>query len=229
MKKVTIDVGHGGRDPGAVRGQIFEKHINLVVALELIRQLERHGVNVLPSRVTDVDDRSSDFFPKASAFNPDIGVSIHTNASHTGTARGFEAFRNTNSFKTQSNSLCAMIETEVRALGQTSRGIKDSPFLMSGLRCPTAFLELGFLDNPADYAQFDTEEKQRRFAVAYAKGILRFLGIAWQGEQVNNSNQKPASLFRVVAGSFAERKNAESRVEHLKKLGIDSFITIHQG
>jgi len=73
-----------------------------------------------------------------------------------------------------------MIESQVKALGQSSRGVRDSPFLMSGLRCPTAYCELGFLDNPADYKQFDTPQKQRLFAAAYAKGVLAFLGIRWQ-------------------------------------------------
>jgi N-acetylmuramoyl-L-alanine amidase len=180
-KKVSIEVGHGGTDPGAVRGDIFEKNINLVVGVELKRQLERHGVEVLISRTTDAGFRVADFLARARTFNPDAGVSVHTNAFN-GTARGFEVFRNTNAFKTTSNLLCAGIEKQVKALGQTSRGIKDSPFMMSSLSSPTAYLELGFLDNPNDYAQFDTPEKQRAFATAYAKGILDFLGVSWLNE-----------------------------------------------
>jgi len=229
MKKISIEVGHGGSDPGAVSGEILEKDINLVVALELKKQLEKHGADVLISRRADVNDRAADFFKKAEVYKPDVGVSVHTNAFN-GMARGFEVFRNTNSFKDASNSLCAAIETEVRALGQTSRGIKDSPFLMSGLRCPTAYLELGFLDNPADYSQFDTVEKQREFAIAYTKGILRFLGIEWR-EPRNNPNglistspSIPATVWRVVAGSFRERANAETHAEELKRKGVDCFV-----
>jgi N-acetylmuramoyl-L-alanine amidase len=181
-KKISIEVGHGGRDPGAVRGSILEKEINLTVALELDKILRQHGVQTLMSRTTDVDDPAREFYPKAVAFKPDVGIAIHTNAFN-GTARGFEVFRNTNSFRSASNSLCAMIEAEVRALGQSSRGIKDSNFLMSNMQCPTAFLELGFLDNPIDFSGFDTPEKQRNFASAYARGVLRFLGIQWLSQR----------------------------------------------
>jgi N-acetylmuramoyl-L-alanine amidase len=227
VKRVSIEIGHGGNDPGAVRGSIREKDINLVVGLELRRQLERHGVKVLVNRTTDVGFRVADFREKVITFNPDVGVSVHTNAFN-GTARGFEVFRNTNAFRTTSNLLCAGIEREVKKLGQTSRGIKDSPFLMSSLSCPTAYLELGFLDNPNDYKQFDTPAKQRSFAVAYAKGILDYFGISPINESSVGSGSSSSSgtqlFFRVMAGSFSKKTNAQARVKVLKSKGFDALI-----
>lgn len=230
-KRVAIEVGHGGPDPGAVRGNILEKNINLVVGLELKRQLERHGVSVLINRTTDVGFRVAEFRAQVVSFAPDASVSVHTNAFN-GTARGFEVYRNVNAYKITSNLLCGGIEREVKALGQTSRGIKDSPFLMSSLDCPTAYCELGFLDNPNDYAQFDTPEKQRRFAVAYAKGILDFLSVEWvdEGAAPVPPVAPPSSgvLFRVVTGSFSNRANADAQMRRLKAAGFDSFIIEHK-
>jgi N-acetylmuramoyl-L-alanine amidase len=239
MRKISIEVGHGGTDPGAVRGNILEKNINLVVALELQRQLIRHGLNVLMSRTEDVNDRAADFFPRAQNFNPDIGISVHTNAFN-GTARGFEVFRNTNSFRESSTRLCKLIETEVKTIGQRSRGVKDSPFLMSSLRCPTAFLELGFLDNPADYTQFDTPAKQRAFGTAYAKGVLNHLGVRWISERASSSESPPAqapqapassaegTVWRVIAGSFRERRNADLHAAEVRRRGVDCFVAEHK-
>ena len=202
-KKVSIEIGHGGADPGAARGDILEKDINLSVGLELKRQLERHSVNVLINRTTDVGFKVADFLARAKNFTPDAGISVHTNA-FDGSAKGFEVFRNTNAFKTQSNLLCAGIEREVKALGQTSRGIKDSPFLMSSLACPTAYCELGFLDNSSDYSRFDTPEKQRAFGTAYAKGLLEFLSIPWQDEGGESAPTPPpgsaATAYTVAKG-----------------------------
>jgi len=243
-KKVSIEIGHGGTDPGAVRGNIREKDINLVVGLELKQQLERHGVNVLVNRTTDVGFRVADFLARAKTFNPDVGLSVHTNAFN-GNARGFEVFRNTNAFKTPSNLLCANIEKQVKKLGQSSRGVKDSPFMMSSLSCPTAYLELGFLDNPDVYKQFNTSAKQRAFAEAYAKGVLEYFGIAWKKE---GSAPTPAAapaavsapvvsapaaqsskvIFRVVAGSFSSKANALARANALKSKGFDAFIAEHK-
>jgi N-acetylmuramoyl-L-alanine amidase len=231
IKKVSIEIGHGGGDTGASRGNILEKDINLVVGLELKRQLERHGVSVLINRTADVGFKVADFRARAINFDPDAGISVHTNAFN-GTARGFEAFRNINAFKATSNLLCATIEREVKRLGQTSRGIKDSPFLMSAMPCPTAYCELGFLDNPADYSQFDTSEKQKRFAVAYANGILDYLGVAWKNENGNEvkpaCTSSPQVIFRVVTGSFSKKTNAETQIRNLKAKGFDAFIIEHR-
>ena len=227
-KKVSIEIGHGGSDPGAARGDILEKNINLTVGLELKRQLERHGVNVLINRIDDRGFKVADFLAQAKGFNPDAGISVHTNAFN-GTANGFEVFRNTNAFKTTSNLLCAGIEREVKKLGQTSRGIKESPFIMSSLPCPTAYCELGFLDNPNDYSRFNTPEKQRLFGTAYAKGILDYFAVEWKEEgQASSEAAAPPStggvLFRVVAGSFSNKSNADAQVKLLKSKGIDCFI-----
>lgn len=56
MKKVWIDAGHGGKDPGAVANGLKEKDIVLSVALEIKKRLEANydGVQVLLSRSTDV-------------------------------------------------------------------------------------------------------------------------------------------------------------------------------
>lgn len=234
MSRISIEVGHGGADSGATTAdkKVFEKDINLVVALELKRQLERHGQTVLISRTVDCNDKAADFFPKSKAFNPDLHVSVHTNA-FDGTAKGFEIYRNTNEYKSKSDLLCTAIETEVKMLGQISRGIKNSGFLMSGLPCATAYCELGFMDNPADYTKFDTVKKQQAFGTTYAKGVLTFLKIAWKPENItdstttpNNTTIIPKTLYRVVAGSYSTREGAEAWARELKGRGFDSFIDI---
>ena len=47
-----------------------------------------------------------------------------------------------------------------------------------------------FVDNAADAAQADTLEEQRAFGIAYAKGILKTLGIADKG---GNKQDKPTT------------------------------------
>jgi len=202
--KVSIEVGHGGTDAGAARYYdglqilenasvdklVKEKDITLVVSMELKRQLERHGVETFISRTSDIDDPVKDipekgiegFYNKVVKYKPDIGISVHVNSTEDliTTVKGFEIFQNTNGYNLESYSLCANIETEVKNLELTSRGIKDGEFIMNGLNCPTAYCELGFINNPDNYAQFNTAEKQKNIGTAYAKGILNYLGIAWK-------------------------------------------------
>ena len=233
-KKVCIEIGHRSPDTGAVSvigGQtIRESDINLVVGLELMRQLQRHGVEVFINRTAWEGIALSDYFKKAAAMKPDAGISVHSNSaagtSAAGTAKGFEAFRQTNSFSSKSAELCKIIEAEVKELGQSSRGIKvhfkqSVNNYINSVPAPYAYCELGFIDNPADYAQFNTEAKQKAFGTAYAKGILIFLGIAWKDETPPAPQEV---LYRVQAGAFKDRRNAENLQAQLKSKGFNSVI-----
>ena len=54
MPKIFIDAGHGGKDPGAVNGDIYEKDIALQIALKLNNALKNNGFETSMSRSTDV-------------------------------------------------------------------------------------------------------------------------------------------------------------------------------
>jgi len=89
---VVIDPGHGGKDAGACGRFLKEKEINLAIALELGRYLTARGVRVAYTREDDrfipLDERAM-IANKAGA---DLFVCIHTNATRSGTARGFELY-----------------------------------------------------------------------------------------------------------------------------------------
>lgn len=86
---IVIDPGHGGRDPGAVRGSIKEKNINLGVAAELGRLIQNNmpDVNVVYTRQTDVFvplEKRSEIANKAKA---NLFISVHTNSTAATTTR----------------------------------------------------------------------------------------------------------------------------------------------
>ena len=54
-KILVIDVGHGGKDPGTVYKDIYEKDINLKISLELEKELSKLGATVLLTREGDYD------------------------------------------------------------------------------------------------------------------------------------------------------------------------------
>jgi N-acetylmuramoyl-L-alanine amidase len=54
IKKIVIDAGHGGKDPGAVGFGVQEKDVNLDIAKRLKSELEKSGVQVLLTRETDI-------------------------------------------------------------------------------------------------------------------------------------------------------------------------------
>ena len=90
---LVIDPGHGGHDVGA-RGAISkEKNINLSVALQFGKYVERNmpDVRVIYTRKTDVFIPLKQRANIANRANADLFISVHTNALPAGKiARGFE-------------------------------------------------------------------------------------------------------------------------------------------
>jgi N-acetylmuramoyl-L-alanine amidase len=180
MAKVFLGVGHGGSDPGAVR-YIIEKDVNLTMALACRDYLEAHGVTVLMSRTKDENDSLNEEIRECNAFNPDLALDIHNNA---GGGDGFEAWYHHGGGV--GKTLAANIEAEIKAIGQNSRGIKtkknsygkDYYGFVRETKAPAVIVEGVFVDNAKDVEIVNTIDKQKAFGYAYARGILKTLGIA---------------------------------------------------
>lgn len=180
MSKVFIGVGHGGKDPGAV-GYIREEDVNLNMALACRDYLEANGVEVKMSRTKDEDDSLNEEIKECNTYAPALAIDVHNNA---GGGNGFEVYH---TIKGGVGKILAQnIEAEVKAIGQNSRGCKtklnskgnaDYYGFIRLTNCPSVIVEGVFVDNKADAAQADTLEEQKAFGVAYAKGILKTLGI----------------------------------------------------
>ena len=54
-KVVILDIGHGGRDPGAIGKTTQEKNNNLTLGLKIGKILQNHNVTVNYTRTTDKD------------------------------------------------------------------------------------------------------------------------------------------------------------------------------
>ena len=52
-KKVVIDAGHGGADPGAVSGNLKEKDLNLQAGQYMYKRLQKLGIPATIVRNTD--------------------------------------------------------------------------------------------------------------------------------------------------------------------------------
>jgi|GEM_PF-1471044 len=93
LRKIVIDPGHGGKDPGAIGlDGVAEKDIVLGVARRLADKLKALGIDVV---LTRKDDR---FIPLeertaiANAESADLFISLHVNASPNPEARGVETY-----------------------------------------------------------------------------------------------------------------------------------------
>lgn len=92
VRKIVVDPGHGGKDPGAGRKEIQEKRVNLDIAKRLKKQLTKHGLEVILTRDSDIFHSLSKRTQIANKAQADLFISVHTNASKSPSAYGFEAY-----------------------------------------------------------------------------------------------------------------------------------------
>lgn len=230
-KKVFLGVGHGGADSGAAANGLKEKNMNLTIALACRDELERHGVEVLVSRVADDDETLTEKIGESNAFAPDLTLDIHNNA---GGGDGAEVFYSVDG---SGKELAENILEAFKAIGQNSRGIKTKPnskgldgfIFIRNTHAPAVLVECAFIDNKTDVQIIDTEAEQQTFGVALAKGILKTLGIAWVAPSAPEKPQEPGILYRVQVGAFSKKANAERKLAAVQAAGFDAFVVCVDG
>ncbi|MEK3966272.1 MULTISPECIES: N-acetylmuramoyl-L-alanine amidase [Paenibacillus] len=197
MKKVWIDAGHGGKDPGAVANGLKEKDIVLSVALEIKKRLETNydGVQVLLSRSTDVFLELKERTNLANKAGADILVSIHGNAG--GGSGGFETFRyikaSATSAALQNVLHSAIMDTLNKvAVGVIDRGQKaDNLHMVRESKMPAVLTENLFLDVATDAAKLKKDVVIQAIIDGHVIGIAKYLGLKKkeEGNQVNRENK----------------------------------------
>jgi N-acetylmuramoyl-L-alanine amidase len=93
-RKIVIDAGHGGHDPGTIgRAGLQEKDLVLDVALRLERLVRAElGADVVMTRGTDVFIPLEERTAIANSKGADLFLSIHANSSRSPSARGIETY-----------------------------------------------------------------------------------------------------------------------------------------
>lgn len=232
MAKVYLDPGHGGYDNGAVK-YVTEDKVNLVMALACRDYLKANGVDVKMSRTTDTGTSINTMAREANNWGADLVVSIHNNA---GGGDGFEAFYSI--VGGLSKTLAANIEAEVKKIGQNSRGLKtkqnsegnDYFGIIRLTEAPAVILEGAFVDHKKDAAQIDTKAEQQAFGVAYAKGILKTLGITPKTESSSKgSSTKPSNagyLVKVTVSALNIRSGPGTNYEKIGMITDKGVYTI---
>lgn len=93
VKKIVIDPGHGGKDPGAMAFGMKEKDIVLDIAKKLAPILENElHCEVLLTRNEDVFISLEERTAIANTENADLFVSLHINAHPSADVRGLETY-----------------------------------------------------------------------------------------------------------------------------------------
>lgn len=156
LKRVIIDAGHGGDEPGAMFNGRREKDDTLRLALAVGQILENNGVDVVYTRTTDVFDTPLEKAQIANQSGADYFVSIHRNAMPvpgTGSGATTLVYQNTG----VPAMLAGNIQRNLVDLGFADLGIQERPGLivLRRTQMPAVLVEAGFIDNPQDNRFFD--------------------------------------------------------------------------
>lgn len=93
VRRIVVDPGHGGHDPGAMHNGLIEKNITLDVALRLKQILaDTYGYEVLMTRGQDRYVALEERTAFANSNGADLFVSVHVNSSRNKSARGAETY-----------------------------------------------------------------------------------------------------------------------------------------
>jgi N-acetylmuramoyl-L-alanine amidase len=221
--KLYLDPGHGGSDPGAQGNGLQEKNITLDIALKIRAILLNNyeNIEVMMSRTSDIFKSLTERTNEANAWGADYYLSIHCNAFN-GSALGYEDYiHNALSDSSATAAYRRIIHEEVTKVNQlTNRGMKKANFHVLRESTMPAFLsENGFIDNPHDGALMKQAAWRQDVAQGHANGVAK----AFNLKQKSNTPM-PGTLYKVIAGSFKSRENAEERAIFLKSKGIEAFV-----
>jgi N-acetylmuramoyl-L-alanine amidase len=129
IRKIVLDPGHGGKDPGAIGVDgLAEKDVVLNVAKKLARKLQRDlGVATVLTRRTDAFVPLETRTAIANAEDADLFISLHMNASPNGEARGLETYYLDNTTDEASIRLAS------RENATSRKNVSDLQFILSDM------------------------------------------------------------------------------------------------
>jgi N-acetylmuramoyl-L-alanine amidase len=128
VRRVILDPGHGGKDPGAIGpGGLREKDVALKIARETKRRLERVGLEVYLTRQRDEFLSLEERTRLANQLHGDLFVSIHANASRNRQTSGVETYLLDTRYDRQTARVAA------RENGTTVGQLSELDFILASL------------------------------------------------------------------------------------------------
>ena len=184
---VIIDPGHGGSDVGTIGKyngkEIYEKDVDLDIALHVEKMLENAGIKTYMIRN---DDTAVDILKRPEIGNSKKGtiyLSIHNNASSNSDVKGVQIYfsDSESSFKNMSNKQIANIYYEkLAALGLRKAGMVDNPryIVIHKSNMPAFIIEGAFMSNPDDVKLIVDPEFRKQMATAISEATIEVLNKA---------------------------------------------------
>lgn len=236
IKKVVLDSGHGGEDPGTIANGITEKDYTLKISEYIHNRLDEMGVPNAMTRTSDVTLTPSERPKKVQSFYGNgsdvIVVSNHINAGSGDGAEIIYALRNNDTFARK-------IATEFENAGQNvrkyyqrrlpSNPAKDYYYIMRDTpNNETVIVEYGFADSTGDDIS-QLKNNWEKLAEAVTKAIVEYAGGEYVAPIDSNyytvkSGDSLWSISRKFGITVDELKSANNLSSNLLSVGQNLII-----
>lgn len=184
-KVVVIDAGHGGRAPGAIKQDIYEKDLNLGIVQQLKELLDKNdrNIGVYYTRTEDNNPTFDQRAQLANKSNANLFISIHNNSTadgemseYNGTEVMYDELKSEEGFSSKRLAQICLEET-TDALGSKNNGLTkgNSIYIIRTSQVPVALVEVGFMTNQEELNKLNSQEYQKQAAQGVYNAIIRAL------------------------------------------------------
>lgn len=219
MKRLVIDLGHGGHDPGAIGpNKTHEADVVLAIGKELNELLKSCNLEIKFTRLENKYLSLTERAKIANDFKADYFLSIHINSASDNTVRGVEVWQysNTNEKLNKfSNGLCTDVS---KILNIRNRGLKLSKELsvLRNTTMPAALIEVDFISNTQAEKDLKVSANVRAIAVAIKNNLVKLLDLDVATDD---------TWYKVCIGAYRDKNNALNQVKSAKNKGfVDAYI-----
>ena len=210
-RRVILDPGHGGQDPGASNPHrnLEEKSITLELAQRVQAILQKYNVD---TRLTRNGDQTTDLDQRcllANRWGADLFVSIHLNAAANADSSGIETHilppagcpitassfigsRERAAFPGNRHDEANLLlgyylqRSLIKYTRMEDRGVRRSRFyVIRNVDSPAALVECGFISSRNDRTKITTAAYRENVVRGIAEGILTYLNMVKRAQALN--------------------------------------------
>lgn len=184
-RKICIDPGHGGDQPGAVYHGLNEKDVVLSVCLYAQQALYRLDHELTPALTRNYDRTMTlqDRCNFSNSLGADCFVAVHCNADPDmdepgmPEAKGEEIWFYKGSVEGMKLAQCLADEVDRIFPDEPFRGIKmtDVFYVLKHTNAPACLIEMGFIDKSSSEETFTDQATLEKIGILIARGIYDYL------------------------------------------------------
>ena len=219
MKKLVIDLGHGGSDPGAVgQNKTHEADIVLAIGKVINELLKSYDLDFKFTRLSNRHISLNERVKIANDFKADYFLSIHINSSKNKSVRGVEIWQYSNENYKLNKFSSGVCEDISKIFNIRNRGVKLSKELsvLKNTNMPASLIEIDFISNIDAEKDLKVSDNIKSIALAIKNNLIKLLEL----ELSTND-----TLYKVCIGAYKDKNNAMNQVKLAKEKGfVDAYI-----